>query len=224
MKEKITFMILALFCLLLLTQPIDATNSTTGLTVKTIDTKAQDLSNAVVMLTPLEGQTVTPTQTNPIMEQKNNLFTPFILPIHKDELVSFPNRDSIRHHVYSFSKAKVFELRLYGKDEEKKIVFDQKGEIALGCNIHDNMVAFIFVSEAPIFAKTDQKGIAVFKTLPPGKYSLSVWHADMKDKKSLDKGTITVSQSNQADLETVTLSVNKRKIRQRKPRNTGGRY
>jgi len=52
----------------------------------------------------------------PIMTQQNIQFSPFVLPVAVGTTVSFPNKDNIRHHVYSFSKVKRFELELYGED------------------------------------------------------------------------------------------------------------
>src|SRR5471030_1705563 len=77
------------------------------------------------------------------MAQQNLQFDPFVLIVPVGAVVSFPNRDSVRHQVYSFSPPHPFELRLYGKDETRTVRFDKPGVVALGCNIHDNMVAFI---------------------------------------------------------------------------------
>src|SRR5215469_17040123 len=102
------------------------------------------------------------------MVQHNQQFDPFVLVVPVGANVSFPNRDSVRHHVYSFSPAHPFELKLYGRDETRSVRFDKAGVVALGCNIHDNMVAFIKVVDTPFAAKTDARGQAVLKSLPAG--------------------------------------------------------
>jgi plastocyanin len=114
------------------------------------------------------------------MDQRNLQFAPFVLITPVGASVSFPNRDAVRHHVYSFSPAKAFELKLYGRDETRKVVFDKPGVVALGCNIHDSMVAFIKVVDTPFAAKSDAMGQAVLRGLPPGPAKVLIWHPYQK--------------------------------------------
>lgn len=114
------------------------------------------------------------------MDQRNLQFAPFVLITPVGASVSFPNRDAVRHHVYSFSPAKTFELKLYGRDETRKVVFDKVGVVALGCNIHDGMVAFIKVVDTPFAAKTDAQGQAVLRGLPAGRVKVRIWHPYQK--------------------------------------------
>jgi hypothetical protein len=108
--------------------------------------------------------------------QQNLQFDPFVLvaPVGAD--VAFPNRDTVRHHVYSFSPTKTFELKLYGHDETRVVHFDKPGIVPLGCNIHDNMVAFVVVVDTPYAAKTDASGEAVLHGVPAGAQVARVWH------------------------------------------------
>jgi len=89
--------------------------------------------------------------------------------------ITFPNSDHIRHQVYSFSQAKTFTLKLYSGSPKTPVIFDKPGMVVLGCNIHDNMVAFIGVVDSPYFAKTTDTGSATLN-LPAGRYRLRVWH------------------------------------------------
>jgi plastocyanin len=109
------------------------------------------------------------------MAQQNLMFDPFVLvaPVGSD--VAFPNLDSVRHQVYSFSPAKTFELKLYGHDETRVVRFDKPGVVALRCNIHDSMVAFILVVDTPYAAKTDAQGVAVIHGAPAGAQTVTVW-------------------------------------------------
>ena len=94
--------------------------------------------------------------------------------------VSFPNKDGVRHHVYSFSPAKRFELKLYGRDESRSVRFEKAGVVALGCNIHDSMVAFIKVVDTPYAAKSDASGNVVLRGVPEGAATVRVWHPYMR--------------------------------------------
>ncbi len=152
-----------------------------SLQVKVQSTDGQVAENAVVSVTPITPGLVLPdVETVATMTQQDTLFRPFVLPISVGTTVTFPNLDEFRHQVYSFSKPKRFELRLYGQDTTNTITFDKPGTIALGCNIHDNMLAFIYVSEAPVVGKTDADGMLTFEGLQAGEYQLNVWHPDAK--------------------------------------------
>jgi len=114
------------------------------------------------------------------MAQHNLQFDPFVLVAPVGAEVAFPNLDTVRHHVYSFSAAHPFELKLYGHDETRFVRFERPGVIALGCNIHDAMVAFILVVDTPFAAKTDASGVALIRGLPAGPVSYRVWHPYLK--------------------------------------------
>ena len=115
------------------------------------------------------------------MDQVNSQFSPHILVVQKDTQVRFPNSDSVKHHVYSFSQAKTFELQLYKELHADPLLFSKHGSIELGCNIHDWMLGYIFVVDTPYFGKTNINGNITFE-LPDGEYQLDVWHPRMQDK------------------------------------------
>jgi hypothetical protein len=114
------------------------------------------------------------------MAQQNLQFEPFVLIVPVGADVSFPNLDIVRHHVYSFSPAKTFELKLFGHDETRVVHFDKAGVVDLGCNIHDNMIAYIVVVDTPFAAKTNPAGEAVVRGVPAGTRSVRVWHPYMR--------------------------------------------
>ena len=113
------------------------------------------------------------------MSQKNIAFVPHVLIVPVGASVSFPNLDKVRHHVYSFSKAKKFELKLYGQDDTRSVVFDKPGVIAVGCNIHDAMSGFILAVDTPYAAKTDASGHAMLD-VPAGAATLGVWYPGIR--------------------------------------------
>ena len=110
-----------------------------------------------------------------VVKQQNISFQPHVLiaPLGAD--VTFPNMDNVRHHVYSFSKPKKFELKLYGHEETRTVTFDKPGVVAIGCNIHDQMSGFIVVVDTPYAAKTDASGKAIIPGVPDGAATLKVW-------------------------------------------------
>ncbi len=112
--------------------------------------------------------------------QEQLQFHPFVLLVPVGAMVGFPNLDRIRHHVYSFSPAKTFELKLYGQDDKRLIQFDKAGVVAVGCNIHDRMSAFVYVVDTPYAAKSDERGRIVIRDLPDGAATIRIWHPYLK--------------------------------------------
>jgi plastocyanin len=153
------------------------------------------VSNVVVYLTPkIPPQSTSPNKIE-IMDQVDTQFLPHILAIQKDTQVRFPNSDSIKHHVYSFSQAKTFELQLYKELQADPLLFSNLGVVELGCNIHDWMLGYIFVVDTPYFGKTDIKGNLILD-LPNGEYQLNVWHPRIQDKvTSLSRQLIVPAES-----------------------------
>lgn len=109
------------------------------------------------------------------MEQRKRQFLPFLLVVQTGTAVNFPNFDTVRHHVYSFSATKKFDLKLYAGTPTEPVLFDKAGVATLGCNIHDDMSAHIVVVDTPHFGKTDGQGQLRLE-LPAGDHVLKAWH------------------------------------------------
>jgi plastocyanin len=147
------------------------------LTVRVLDAAGHPVRDAVVALYPA-GSAARPAHGGGrfTVSQQNLQFHPFltIVPVGAD--VSFPNLDPTKHHVYSFSPAKKFELKLFAKDQSRTVHFDKAGVVALGCNIHDQMSAFIFVADSAWTARTNAQGMASFGDAPNAAGRVVVWH------------------------------------------------
>lgn len=139
------------------------------------DAAGAPVPEAVIYALPASGKLPATAPRPAVMDQINKEFVPFVIPVQLGSSVTFPNKDNIRHHVYSFSPAKIFDLKLYSGKPSSPVVFDKPGPVALGCNIHDWMVGFVYVVESPWFAKTAKTGSARLD-LPDGEYDLKVWH------------------------------------------------
>lgn len=142
-------------------------------TVTVTNGEGKPAADAVVAFYDGKTTEVNPNATGKIV-QKNKLFNPKVTVVQTGTSINFPNEDSVRHHVYSFSPAKKFELKLYSGVPTKPLLFDQAGVVTLGCNIHDSMVGYIYVVDTPFFAKTDETGKATLK-LNDGQYNYQAW-------------------------------------------------
>ena len=148
----------------------------------TLATRAgRPVADAVVMVRPDGGARGGGRISGPfVMAQKDTQFQPYVLIVPVGAEVAFPNLDPFHHHVYSFSKAKTFELKLYGQAATRRVTFDKAGVVAIGCNIHDNMSAYIRVVDTPFAAKTAASGLSVVRDLPAGPATVTVWHPYLK--------------------------------------------
>jgi plastocyanin len=114
------------------------------------------------------------------VEQVDREFVPYVTVVQTGTTLTFPNRDPILHHVYSFSTAKTFEIKLYTGRSPGEFVFDKPGVVTLGCNIHDWMIGYVFVVSTPYFAKSGVDGVARIRDMPAGSYDVRVWHPQQK--------------------------------------------
>ncbi|WP_431260238.1 methylamine utilization protein [Roseateles chitinivorans] len=143
-------------------------------TIQVRDADGAPVPNAAVAV-ELKGQPARPaTGVVAQMAQRDRQFQPQLLVVQTGTAVNFPNFDTVRHHVYSFSPTKKFELKLYSGTPSEPVVFDKPGVAQLGCNIHDRMSAHIVVVDTPAFGITDAKG-EVRLNLPPGDHRLRLW-------------------------------------------------
>ena len=139
------------------------------------------IADAVLIAVPAAGGVVAAKPgTKAVMIQEDKQFIPYVLAVQTGTTVDFPNHDSFRHQVYSFSTAKTFELKLFGSGEAGSVLFDKPGAVPVGCNIHDNMLAYVFVTPGPHFAATGVEGAAQLKGLPAGAYTISAWHPNLR--------------------------------------------
>ena len=139
------------------------------------------------------------------MDQRAQTYVPHVLAVSTGTQVSFPNNDNIRHQVYSFSPAKRFELRLYEGTPSKPELFDKPGVVALGCNIHDWMLGYIFVTDDPWFAVSDEQGRVRFDQLPAGHYQVSLWHPQSADAQVQPGGEIDMTATAMTQSYTLTV-------------------
>ena len=143
------------------------------------DGKGALVSDAVVYARG-NGMNAQSTKKQTAIDQQDKQFIPYVTAVQVGTSILFPNKDNIRHHVYSLSSAKKFELPLYKGVPAEPVVFDKEGFVTLGCNIHDWMIAYVAVLGTPHFQVTGREGHALLKNLPPGQYTVEVWQPSIK--------------------------------------------
>jgi plastocyanin len=173
------------------------------------DARGGPMADAVVYAVP-EGRSLPLARRTAKMDQKNRMFIPHVLPVQTGTAVTFPNSDDIRHHVYSFSSAKSFQLPLYKGTPANPVIFDKSGVVTLGCNIHDQMTAFIVVVDTPYFEKTGGSGRATLSDLAPGRYAVHVWYPDMREQRAPAMVTLTGEEKVEVSFAPGRVSVDGR--------------
>jgi plastocyanin len=177
--------------------------ASSSLEVVVKDERGKPVSDVVVSLILPSAAAPMPRPASAVMDQQNRMFVPLVLAVPVGTAVTFPNRDNIRHHVYSFSGPKRFELPLYIGTPAAPVVFDKPGVVVLGCNIHDWMVGYIYVSATPYFAKTTEDGVVRLADVPPGAYEARAWHPRMRGEPEKSGKPITITASDPGRLELV---------------------
>ncbi len=187
--------------------------------------RGQPIADAVVVAVPADGSLRLPTHPREnVVDQVDKEFIPKVQAILVGTSVAFPNNDNVRHHVYSFSPAKRFELPLYAGVPAQLVLFDKAGVIVLGCNIHDWMVGYVYVSESPYFAKTGQDGKAVLTELPPKSYVVRVWHPQQMTGEETTKKTIDTSRARRTDVDWVLQLKPEARVRRAPTAEHSGHY
>ncbi len=166
--------------------------------------------DAVITALPAQGEPPALTVQAPkSLDQVNREFVSHVLVIRAGESVVFPNNDKTKHHVYSFSPAHRFEIKLYSGVPSQPITFNNPGVVVLGCNIHDWMVGYIYVADTPYFAKTDASGHWSIE-LPANDYKLTLWHENLDEAGASISKAVKVVEGDNVLNDTVKLKPNRR--------------
>ncbi len=175
---------IALACALVTSQTARAADVAVSVT----DQGGAPAKAAVVTLTPLDGKPAPPpAAVRRIIDQKHEAFVPFVTVMWRNDHLVFKNSDRTRHHVYSFSPIKQFEFVLDPGQTSQPLKFDKAGVVAIGCNIHDQMLAYAVIVQTPWSTLTPDDGRATIAGVPKGKYRASVWHPYLAGDGPADK-------------------------------------
>ncbi len=176
-----------------------------GIAVTVRDVKGAPVADAVVYAKGRGAGPLRPEKQG-VIDQQDKQFIPYVTAVQVGTSILFPNKDNIRHQVYSLSRAKKFELPLYAGIPAAPIVFDKEGFVTLGCNIHDWMIAYVAVLATPYFGVTGRDGQARLKGLPSGPYTVAVWQPLLKGKPEQFAQSIELAPNDPRNL-TFTLDL-----------------
>ena len=167
-------------------------------TVQVRDAAGRALADAAVFLESAEARAAVKPGRNVAIAQQQRQFTPRLTLVTVGTPVAFPNLDTVRHHVYSFSPIKTFELKLYAGTPANPVVFDRVGIAVLGCNIHDNMSAWVVVVDTPYHGRTGPDGSVTLEAVPAANYQLRAWHPSQPVGAPASERALSVPASGQS--------------------------
>jgi plastocyanin len=173
-----------------------------------VNDKGEPVAQAVVYARAQAAPPAAPTQQTAIIDQVDKEFVPTLTVVYQGTEINFPNNDNIRHHVYSFSKSNAFEIPLYANQKAPPVTFSNPGVVALGCNVHDWMSAYVFVSDTPYYGVTNADGTVTLSALPAGKYEVEVWQAQLRGKPGKHRQAVTVSDG----LADLAFTIKQKKV------------
>ena len=157
------------------------------------DEDGHPVANAVVALSSSAQTAPEPSSVQQIIvDQRNEIFIPLVSILGRGGSVIFSNSDRVRHHVYSFSPIKQFQFILNPSEISQPVKFDKIGVAAVGCNIHDKMVTYVYVTETKWTALTRGDGSGVIASVPKGDYTVALWHPQLKPGVPPPSQTISV--------------------------------
>lgn len=212
---------LSLFlCILSLNIATGSLSQAATLNLQVLDQDGQPVNDAVVYVVSVDGATAPALPQDVLVDQVDEAFVPHVRATTVGSRVSFPNSDHIRHHVYSFSEVRTFELPLYIGIPAEPIVFDKSGIVTLGCNIHDHMLGYILVLDTPWFAEV-QQGKASIEGLPAGELQVEVWHPRLAN--AVEARSLQATDTTPAEL-SLQVELRPERMLRRAPRRGGSRY
>lgn len=165
-------------------------------TIEVVDTNGRPVRDAVVSLSPMPGTTARAiAPATRYVDQKDETFIPYVTALHPGDGVIFRNSDNTRHHVYSFSDIEKFEYVLSPGESSPALVVKNPGNAAVGCNIHDNMLTYLYVTKDPDMATTDAHGRATIDGVNNGQYRAHAWHPQLRPGVTLPIQGVTVGDA-----------------------------
>jgi plastocyanin len=177
--------------------------------VEVLDARGRPAADAVVTAVAEGGQAAAtrPAAATRYIDQRDETFIPYVEVFRPGDSVVFRNSDTTRHHAYSFAPAKSFEFVLGPGEHSSPQVLEKPGVVAVGCNIHDRMITYLFVSSASWSAKTDADGRARLADLPAGSYTVRVWHPQLRPGSDGYVQTVALADEDASQAFKATLNL-----------------
>jgi plastocyanin len=197
----------ALACVLALAlQALGAEAAAARLDLRLVAVDGTGIAGTVVVVRSTNPNRQPAVPTKGVMDQMNREFVPHVLIVPVGSRVTFPNSDTVSHQVYSFSPAKKFQFPLYRGSPNPPVDFDRVGVVTIGCNIHDQMRAYVFVVDGQYYGRTDNSGALSVPDVEPGEYTVQAWHPLAREMRPIIEQQIRVTDTPAGNIQTLRLA------------------
>ena len=165
----------------------------------TLIVSSGNLVNAVITITDIQkGKKIEVKKVT--LDQKGCEYHPHVLAFPAGSTVEILNPDGILHNVHSYSKANSPFNQAQPKFKKTLDVKIEKPEaIEVKCDVHGWMHGWLVATENPYFAVTDNSGSFKLTDVPPGTYTVQVWHEKLG--KSTQKVTVKAKEDAKVNFE-----------------------
>ena len=138
-------------------------------------------ADAVVYLDAIPGKTFPAPAKHAVVDQKNLVFIPHVLPVQVGTTVDFKNDDAVLHNVFSPDACcNKFNLGTWPQGQERSYTFKNECTATLLCKVHPEMEGFVLAVPTPFHAVTKADGSYEIKNVPDGPVTVKVWHPKLK--------------------------------------------
>jgi plastocyanin len=140
------------------------------------------VANAVVSISDIRrGKPLA--ESGAVLDQKGCRYAPHVLLVPAGAPLKVLNDDGILHNVHTYSRANPpVNIAQPKFKKEVTIDLDEAEKIPVKCDTHEWMSGVLVVMEHPYYATTDEKGSFRLTDVPPGEYTLRLWHEKLGEK------------------------------------------
>jgi plastocyanin len=158
-----------------------------------------NLANAVVTIKDIQkGKKIEAKKVT--LDQAGCEYKPHVLAFPAGSSVEILNPDGILHNVHSYSKVNSPFNQAQPKFKKTLDVKVEKPEaIEVKCDVHGWMQGWLVATENPYFAVTDNSGAFKLTDVPPGNYTVEVWHEKLG--KNTQKVTVKAKEEAKVNFE-----------------------
>jgi len=162
--------------------------------------KKKLLPHTIVYVDSIKGDFECPKE-HVLMNQKNSVFVPHVLPVLAGTTVDFKNSDDVAHNVFTPDKnADKFNLGTWPSGEIRSHTFEKRCDkvcdAVMLCNVHPEMEAFVLIMENPYFAVANDSGYFEIPKVPAGGQTIRIWHptmdAEAQQVNVADSGSVAI--------------------------------
>jgi plastocyanin len=161
------------------------------------------LANAVVWIEGITKGKAWADNHAGTIDQKDCHYIPQVQVVATGGSVDVVNSDPILHNIHAYhGEDTLFNIAqpMKGQKTPKKV--NVTGPVHMKCDVHSWMSAWVFMAADPYFAVTKDDGSFSIGEVPPGSYTVKVWHGRFGEKsmtiKVDAKGTATADFALQA--------------------------